>query len=70
MPPASGVTVRAVVFPDGFLTVNIELTMAVSTRNIPEISLVPVALPATVYSKGNPFNVNSNYPASETRTLK
>ena len=62
--------VSAVGFDDGFLSVNIELITVVSTRNIPDISLVPVALPTTVYSIGVPFNVNSNYPASLTGTLK
>lgn len=68
--PANGVIVRAAAFPAGFLTVNTELIVVVSTRNMPEISLVPVTLPTTVYSKGTSFNVNSNCPASETGTLK
>lgn len=46
--------VNAVGLDDGFLTVNIELITVVSTRNIPEISLVPVALPTTVYSSEAP----------------
>ena len=70
VPPAKGVIVSAAAFPVGFLTVNIELIVVVSTRNIPEISLVPVALPTTVYASGAPFKVNSNCPASETGTLK
>ena len=68
--PANGVIVRVAAFPAVFLTVNTELIVVVSTRNIPEISLVLVALPTTVYSKGTIFNVNSNCPASETGTLK
>ena len=48
IPPARGVIVRAAALPAGFLTVNTEFIVVVSTRNIPEILLVPVTLPTTV----------------------
>ena len=48
VPPARGVIVRAAALPAGFLTVNTEFVRVVSTRNIPEISLVPAVLPTTV----------------------
>ena len=48
VPPARGVIVKAVGFPAGFLTVNTESIVVVSIRNIPEMSLVPVAQPTTV----------------------
>ena len=48
VPPARGVIVRVAALPAGVLTVNTEFVIVVSTRNIPEISIVPVALPTTV----------------------
>ena len=48
VPPARGVIVRAAALPAGFITVNTEFVRVVSTRNIPEISLVPAVLPTTV----------------------
>ena len=48
VPPASGVIVRAVEFPAGFLTVKIEFADEVEIILIPMISEVPVARPTTV----------------------
>ena len=48
VPPASGVIVNAVVLPAGFLTVSVEFSVSVVIINVPEILLVPVALPITV----------------------
>lgn len=63
VPPESGVIVSAVEFPEGFLTVNIELTDVVVTIAVPIICEVPVARPKTVYSKSAPFKVNISCPA-------
>ena len=48
VPPASGIMVRAVEFPAGFLTVKMELILVVSTIAIPIIWSVPPARPTTV----------------------
>ena len=47
VPQASGVIVRAVELPAGFLTVKIEFSSVVVTMLIPIISDVPVARPTT-----------------------
>lgn len=62
VPPARGVIVNAAALPAGFLTVKTELTDVVSTKAIPTICNVPVALPATVYDKSAPLSVNNNWP--------
>ena len=68
VPPASGVIVRAVELPDGFLTVRIEFTEVVSTKAVPVICDVPVARPTTVYANSIPSRVRTNWPASLTGT--
>ena len=57
VPPARGVTVSAAAFPAGLRTVKIEFVVVVDIIAIPTISEVPVARPATVYSKSSSFKV-------------
>ncbi|MDU0204704.1 hypothetical protein ACYEXS_25075 [Paenibacillus sp. MAH-36] len=47
VPPATGVMVRAVELPAGFLTVMMELMIVVCKILMPVICEVPVARPAT-----------------------
>lgn len=51
VPPASGVMVSAVEFPLGLITESTELMTVVLTSASSVISLVPVALPETVYAR-------------------
>ena len=48
VPPASGVTVKAVALPVGLRTVKTEFSAVVSIIAIPTICEVPVARPTTV----------------------
>ena len=68
VPPASGVIVNAAALPAGFRTVKTELITVVVTIAVPTIWEAPVARPATVYSRSEPFSVRINCPASSTLT--
>jgi hypothetical protein len=55
VPPGSGVSARAVVLPAGFRTVGMDLVTVVSTSTVAVVCDVPVACPATVWSRWAPL---------------
>ena len=72
VPPASGVTVRAVEFPAGLRTCRIEFGTVTSISAMPTIGLVPVARPTTVCDRSiapaPESSASTSCPASVTLT--
>jgi hypothetical protein len=68
LPPADGVMVRAVLFPDGFLTLIMEFGPEVWTSAMPTSWLLPAARPTTVQGSSTPSSARTSCPASEMLT--
>ena len=69
VPPADGVTVRAVGFPDGLRTVKTAPGAVDVTTANPVIADVPVARPVAVGKSSLPSSVRTSCPGWFTLTL-